>query len=66
VLSRRGLASCPVLVLVAGSLSACLRPRVVVAPACGRPDRYEDGRPGTPTQDAALVFGICAVVAESP
>jgi hypothetical protein len=54
VLSRRGLASCLVLVLVAGSLSACLRPRVA-ASVCGQPDRYGDDRPGTPTQDAATV-----------
>lgn len=35
MLSRRGLASCIVLVLVAGSLSACLRPRAA-ASACGQ------------------------------
>jgi hypothetical protein len=52
VLSRRGLASCLVLVIVAGSLSACLRPRATGS-ACGQVGRYQDGRPAAPGQEAA-------------
>jgi hypothetical protein len=50
--SRRGLAACLVLALVAGLLSACLRPRAA-ASACGQARTHRGGPRPAPTQGPA-------------
>jgi hypothetical protein len=52
MLARRGLASCLALALVAGSLSACLRPRPA-ASACGQPGGYGGRLRPTPSREPA-------------